>query len=249
MTRSSSVRRMRCLQPSASSPKALAASARFSAWSLRIWSSTVSLTVKRVTCTSRRWPMRWQRSIACSSTVGFHHTSRRRTWLAQTRLTPRPAALSDMSITVTLGSSSNSMSALSRAASDMAPSSRRNWNPSFLSGPSRRSSMDVHCEKMIDFSTKPSAPSRSPAAVTTGASFGSAAASAASELRILPRIDSPRSRSFPVRASSSTPGTLLSRARRAAAASALLAPPAAPLPPFLPAVGSIPPHRSRRSRR
>ena len=47
------------------------------------------------TCTARRWPIRNARSVAWSSTAGFHQRSTCTTWLAAVSVSPVPPALSD----------------------------------------------------------------------------------------------------------------------------------------------------------
>ena len=150
--------------------------------------------------------MRCARSIACSSAVGFHHTSDNSTWFAHVKFTPRPAAFRDIKITVTSGLASNSDRARSRAARLIVPSSRRNLISAARRHGSSRSSMAVHCENTIAFSAAgtacfwdpPEPPSAcacdrdpprwcAPPGAHTGASGGSAAASAASLLR-MPRL-------------------------------------------------------------
>jgi len=43
----------------------------------------------------RVWPMRKARSVAWSSTAGFHHRSKWKTWVAAVRLSPAPPARND----------------------------------------------------------------------------------------------------------------------------------------------------------
>ena len=58
-------------------------------------SSSVPTQTSLRTCTLRRWPMRNARSVAWSSTAGFHQRSKWTTWLAAVRFSPVPPALSD----------------------------------------------------------------------------------------------------------------------------------------------------------
>ena len=58
-------------------------------------SSSVPAQMNLRTCTLRDWPMRNARSVAWSSTAGFHQRSTWMTWLAAVRLRPVPAALSE----------------------------------------------------------------------------------------------------------------------------------------------------------
>mmetsp|Transcript_28000 Transcript_28000/g.78307 ORF Transcript_28000/g.78307 Transcript_28000/m.78307 type:complete len:225 (+) Transcript_28000:1046-1720(+) len=135
----------------------------------------------RVTITSRVCPMRWHRSMACSSTCGFHHGSHSTTWFAATRFRPTEAAFRLMIMTVTWGSSRKSATALSRAAMDMEPSRRRNLYFCSFMGTSRMSSMEVHCVKITTFSGA----DRALARLTGGGGRGfSAAAIAMSEPRL-----------------------------------------------------------------
>ena len=78
------------------------ARSRLPAISSSIRSSIVPAQTSRCTCTTRVWPMRWARSVAWSSTAGFHQRSKWKTWFAAVRLSPSPPALSD--ITSTRGS-------------------------------------------------------------------------------------------------------------------------------------------------
>ena len=55
----------------------------------------VPVVIIRWTCTGRVWPIRWARSLACSSTAGFHQRSKWTTWSARVRLRPVPPAFSD----------------------------------------------------------------------------------------------------------------------------------------------------------
>mmetsp|Transcript_4050 Transcript_4050/g.14488 ORF Transcript_4050/g.14488 Transcript_4050/m.14488 type:complete len:209 (-) Transcript_4050:2012-2638(-) len=143
------------LLPRASSPKASSTSLRLCSCSFRMRSSTVARTVKRNTRTSRVCPIRWVRSMACSSVVGFHQQSSRKTLRACIMLSPRLAALSDMIITVTSARCLKSRSAASRRCTLIVPSSLRNTCPCSLRWTSSRSSMEVHCEKMMTFSSSP----------------------------------------------------------------------------------------------
>src|SRR5690606_10536607 len=57
------------------------------------FSSTVPAQTSLRTCTARRWPIRNARSVAWSSTAGFHQRSTWITWLAAVRVSPVPPAL------------------------------------------------------------------------------------------------------------------------------------------------------------
>ena len=82
---------------SAPSPALTTASAseRLDVMSSAIDSSIVPSLMSRWTCTGFVWPMRCARSVAWSSTAGFHQRSKWMTWSARVRLRPVPAALSD----------------------------------------------------------------------------------------------------------------------------------------------------------
>ena len=76
-------------------PTIFAASPRLSAIIAAIFSSTVPAQTNLRTCTERRCPIRNARSVAWSSTAGFHHRSTCTTWLAAVRVSPVPPAFSD----------------------------------------------------------------------------------------------------------------------------------------------------------
>src|SRR4029077_2279611 len=76
-------------------PTICSARAFFSSIMASIRSSSVPTQTNLRTCTSRRWPIRNARSVAWSSTAGFHHRSTWMTWLAAVRFSPVPPALSD----------------------------------------------------------------------------------------------------------------------------------------------------------
>src|SRR6266536_4361599 len=76
-------------------PTISSASAFFSSISASIRSSSVPTQTSLRTCTSLRWPMRKARSVAWSSTAGFHQRSKWKTWLALVRLRPTPPARSE----------------------------------------------------------------------------------------------------------------------------------------------------------
>mmetsp|Transcript_13876 Transcript_13876/g.54813 ORF Transcript_13876/g.54813 Transcript_13876/m.54813 type:complete len:310 (-) Transcript_13876:1892-2821(-) len=111
-----------CSRDSASLPRAPSARASFTSCSLRIRSSSVSLTVILNTSTGSVWPMRWTRSIACSSAAGFHQGSMRRTLLAIVRSMPTPAPRMLRSMTETDSCSPNCLEALARACMGIEPS-------------------------------------------------------------------------------------------------------------------------------
>src|SRR5487761_336697 len=81
-------------QPSPA-PTIRSARAFFSSIIASIRSSRVPTQTNLRTCTSLRWPIRNARSVAWSSTAGFHHRSTWITWLAAVRFSPVPPALSD----------------------------------------------------------------------------------------------------------------------------------------------------------
>ena len=81
----------------AASPRPSTASARLRlrCSSSAIRSSMVPSVTRRCTWTGRVWPIRWARSVAWSSTAGFHQRSKWITWSARVRLRPVPPALSE----------------------------------------------------------------------------------------------------------------------------------------------------------
>ena len=103
---------------------------------------------KRRTTTSLVWPIRWQRSIACSSTAGFHQGSIRKTVLAAQRFSPTPPALSESrkicGPCALPDSPLKSASAADRLACEVEPSSRTYRTPRCFSGTSIRSRKLVH---------------------------------------------------------------------------------------------------------
>ncbi len=71
------------------------ARARFASIMLSIRSSRVPPHTNFLTCTLRFWPIRKARSVAWSSTAGFHHRSKCTTLVAAVRFRPVPPAFSD----------------------------------------------------------------------------------------------------------------------------------------------------------
>src|SRR5438093_1610639 len=76
-------------------PTTLSASSRLEAINSSMRSSSVPTHVSLRTWTFLRWPIRNARSVAWSSTAGFHQRSKWMTWLAAVRFSPVPPALSD----------------------------------------------------------------------------------------------------------------------------------------------------------
>src|ERR1700733_9971113 len=76
-------------------PTICSARAFFCSIMASIRSSRVPTQTNLRTWTSRRWPMRKARSVAWSSTAGFHQRSTWMTWFAAVRLSPVPPAFSD----------------------------------------------------------------------------------------------------------------------------------------------------------
>src|SRR5213596_3660101 len=76
-------------------PTTLSASSRLEAINSSMRSSSVPTHVSLRTWTFLRWPIRNARSVAWSSTAGFHQRSKWMTWLAAVRLSPVPPAFSD----------------------------------------------------------------------------------------------------------------------------------------------------------
>ena len=82
------VARMRYPPASTTSPLRF----RLSVARARIFSSTAVLVTRRKTRTSFFWPMRWARSCACASIMGFQSLSKRITVSAVARFRPSPPA-------------------------------------------------------------------------------------------------------------------------------------------------------------
>mmetsp|Transcript_63849 Transcript_63849/g.164338 ORF Transcript_63849/g.164338 Transcript_63849/m.164338 type:complete len:302 (-) Transcript_63849:743-1648(-) len=120
-------------------------------------------------CTSRVWPMRCTRWMACSSTAGFHQRSSMYRREAATRLRPTPPALSETSSTrpdaapSTYGSESHATFAC-RWSRLREPLNCCEGMPSASSALPTRSRKDVHCEKTT---------ARRPASMSPRSSFSS----------------------------------------------------------------------------
>jgi len=82
--------------------------------------------------------------------AGFHQRSRRKQLLATVRLRPTPPARRETRRRVVVGTVLNCCRISSRLACGTVPSSRRKVKPWMTRGSSRRSSIEVHCEKMTD---------------------------------------------------------------------------------------------------
>ena len=95
----SSASRSSSLRPrsaSAPAPTTASASSRLAFFSLPILSSTVPAATRRTTVTGRSCPMRWARSVAWSSTAGFHHGSQWMTVSAAVKFRPAPPAFREI---------------------------------------------------------------------------------------------------------------------------------------------------------
>mmetsp|Transcript_18327 Transcript_18327/g.37060 ORF Transcript_18327/g.37060 Transcript_18327/m.37060 type:complete len:240 (+) Transcript_18327:536-1255(+) len=92
---------------------------------LMIFSSSVSRISSRYTETTRFWPRRCARSIACRSFIGFQSWSRKITTSAAVRLRPRPPTDVVSSIRSTEGSELKRVAIPNRCCAGTLPSSRR----------------------------------------------------------------------------------------------------------------------------
>src|SRR6266508_1999403 len=102
-------------------PTISSASSFFSSISASTRSSSVPTQTSLRTCTSLRWPMRKTRSVAWSSTAGFHQRSKWITWLAAVRFRPVPPAFSEMTNRAGSGSSWKRATSASRCCFGVPP--------------------------------------------------------------------------------------------------------------------------------
>mmetsp|Transcript_129787 Transcript_129787/g.277008 ORF Transcript_129787/g.277008 Transcript_129787/m.277008 type:complete len:348 (+) Transcript_129787:170-1213(+) len=124
----------------------------FFSCSFTIFSSTVSVVMKRTARTSFVWPIRWARWMACISPAGFHQGSSRKTWLATCKLRPSPPAFREIRITLSEGSVLKAASASSRACIVMPPLKMTHEMPSRFNRNSTSSSIAPNWEKMMALS-------------------------------------------------------------------------------------------------
>jgi hypothetical protein len=90
--------------------------------------------------------------MACCSTAGFHQGSIRKIWFAVVRSRPTPQAFR-LSRSTYVFPDLNPLSAVALWLRLIEPSTRCNRTPSYFSPCSTKSSIDVHCENTIDFSS------------------------------------------------------------------------------------------------
>ena len=111
--------------------------------------SMINLTIS----TGLVWPIRWTRSIACSSTAGFHQGSIKNTLLAATKFNPTPAVLRETKKIWTLGSYWNDFTILVRYLWVLLPYMRTYLSRFFLIYYSSKSSMPRNWLKITTLSS------------------------------------------------------------------------------------------------
>mmetsp|Transcript_91540 Transcript_91540/g.232920 ORF Transcript_91540/g.232920 Transcript_91540/m.232920 type:complete len:305 (-) Transcript_91540:1406-2320(-) len=99
--------------------------------------------------TSRVCPMRCARWMACISQAGFHHGSRRKTWLATCKFRPSPPALSEIRMILREVSVLKAVSESARACMVMPPRSTTQARPARFSRNSTNSSIAPNWEKTM----------------------------------------------------------------------------------------------------